>query len=309
MLTTTNEGRMKRLMNATVFVAVSAVCALPMAGPATAAPAAGTAVATPGSEEFGLTARQLVQAIEKVEAEITRCMRAQGFEYVAVDYETVRKGMNSDKSLPGVSAVDFINKYGMGISTLYTGRAPQMETGYSPGRVGLGDRNVALFKGLRPADQVAYNRALFGANPDATFAVTLERENFTRTAGCTRKGVETAFTPEQLTVSYYNPKDALINKDPRMKAVLRQYAQQMRKLGFDYAHPDDVGPDLHKRLDALTQSQSIALDKMSPDQTKALKALQDYELRVSKKHYDLMENLFDPVEEQIAKEMFARPVK
>ena len=313
MLTTTNGGRMKRLMSATAVFAVCVVRALLLASPATAAPASATPTATPtatlGSEEFGLTPRQLVQSIEKVEAEITRCMRAQGFEYVAVDYETVRKGMNSDKTLPGLTRPEFISKYGMGITTLYTGRAPQLETGYSPGRVGLGERNVAIFNGLRPANQVAYNRALFGANPDATFAVTLEQENFTRTAGCTRNGVQTAFTPEQLNVSYYNPKDALINKDPRMKAVLRQYAQQMRKLGFDYAHPDDVAPDLRKRLDALTQGQSIPTEKMSPEQMKALKALQDYERRVSNKHYDLLDNLFDPVEEQIAKEMFARPVK
>ena len=310
---------MKRLMNATGALAGCVVWALLMVSPSTAAPASAAAnpAANPtaaqpaalGSEEFGLSARQLVQAIEKVEAEITRCMRAQGFEYVAVDYETVRKGMNSDKTLPGLTPPEFISKYGMGITTLYTGRAPQLETGYSPGRVGLGERNVVIFNGLRPADRVAYNRALFGANPDATFAVTLEQENFTRTAGCTRKGVETVFTPEQLSVRYYNPKDALINKDPRMKAVLRQYAQQMRKLGFDYAHPDDVAPDLRKRLDALTQSQSIPTEKMSFEQTKALKALQDYERRVSNKHHDLLDNVFDPVEEQIAKEMFARPVK
>ena len=268
-----------------------------------------TPAATLGSEEFGMTPRQLVQAIEKVEAGIAQCMRAQGFEYVAVDYETVRKGMNSDKSLPGLSNPEFISKYGMGVSTLYTGKPPQAETGYSSGKVGLGDRNVVVFNRLRPADQVAYNRALFGQNPDATFAVTLEQENFTRTSGCTRKGIELAFTPDQFAVTYYNPKDAQINKDPRMKAALRQYAQQMRKLGFDYAHPDEVEPDLRKRLDALTQGQSITVDKMSPDQLKALNALQDYELRVSKKHYDLLDNVFDPVEEKIAKEMFARPVK
>ena len=275
------------------------------AAPCVAAPP----TVTPGSEEFGLTPRQLVQAVEKVEGEIARCMRGQGFEYVAADYETVRKGMSSDKNLPGLSRAEFIAKYGMGISTLYTGKPPQLETGYSPGKVGLGERNVAIYKGLSPSDQVAYNRALFGQNPEATFAVALERENFSTTGGCTRKGVEQAFSPDQLVASYYNPKDALINKDPRMKAVLRQYAQEMRKLGFDYAHPDDVDPDLRKRLDALTQMQSIPPEKMSPEQLKALQALQDYERRVSKKHYDLLENIFDPVEDQIAKEMFARPVR
>lgn len=263
----------------------------------------------PGKEEFGLTSRQLVQVVDKVEAEIARCMRAQGFEYIATDYDTVRKGMNADKSLPGVSESEFIDKYGFGMATLYTGKPPQLETGYSPARIGLGDRNVAIYKRLSGSDQVAYNRALFGMNADATFTVGLEQENFARTGGCTRKGIEQAFTPDQLTASYYNPKDALINKDPRMKKALRKYAEEMRKQGFDYAHPDDVVPDLYKRLDALTQGQSIPLTSMSPDQLKALKNLQDYERRVAKKNQELAEKLFDPVEEQIAKEMYSRPVK
>lgn len=295
---------MKPMMHTAPLFAAVLLCAWLAGAPAAAAPPA-----TPGSEEFGLTPRELVQAVEKVEAEIARCMRAQGFEYVAADYETVRRGMSSDKNLPGLSREEFIGRYGMGISTLYTGRPPQLETGYSPGRVGLGERNVAIYRGLAPADQVAYNRALFGPNHEATFAVALERENFSATGGCTRKGIERAFSPDQMVASYYNPKDALINKDPRMKAALRKYAQEMRKLGFDYAHPDEVDPDLRKRLDALTQNQTLPPERLSPEQAKALKALQDYERRVSKKHYDLLDNLFDPVEEQIAKEMFARPVR
>ena len=265
--------------------------------------------APPGKEEFGLSPRQLVQAVEKVEAEIARCMRGQGFEYIAVDYDTVRKGMGADKNLPGVSEGDFVDKYGFGVSTLYTGLAPQLQTGYSPGKVGLGERNVSIYKSLSAASQVAYTRALFGQHADATFAIGLERENFARTGGCTRKGVEQAFAPDQLTATYYNPKDALINKDPRMKTALRQYGEQMRKLGFDYAHPDEVEADVRKRLDALTQGESIPADKMSPEQVKALKALQDYERRVAKQNHELTEKLFDPVEEQIAKEMFARAVK
>ena len=88
--------------------------------------------------------------------------------------------------------------------------------------MGLGDRNVQIFKNLSPADQVAYNRALLGENTDATFAVGLELENFSRCGGCTVKAIEQVFTPEQLKSTYYNPLDALINNDPRMKAALRQ---------------------------------------------------------------------------------------
>jgi hypothetical protein len=276
---------------------------------AAAAPAAAAPPVEQGKEEFGMTPRQLVQAIEKVEAAIEKCMRAQGFEYVAADYDTVRKGMSSDKKLPGMSEEEFIAKYGHGISTLYTGLAPQLVDGYSPGRVGLGERNVATFKRLSVADQVAYNRALLGENADATFAISLERENFSRTGGCTRKGVEQVFSPNQLIATYYNPTDALINKDPRMKAVLRKYAIEMRRAGFDYAHPDDVTPDINKRLNALTQGRSIPLDKLTPEQLKGLKDLQDFERRITKKNFEMRENLIDPVEEQIQKEIFARGAK
>ena len=259
-----------------------------------------------GTEEFGMSHKELVVAVEKVESVIAQCMRAQGFEYLAVDYDTVRKGMSADKKLPGVSESEFVDRYGFGVATLYTGRPPQLESGYSPGKLGLGERNVAIYKGLSAPDQVAYSRALFGPNPDATFATSLERENFARVGGCTRKGVEQVFTPEQLGTSYYNPKDEQINKDPRMKAALRKYAEGMRKLGFDYSHPDQVEPDVRKRLEVLTQGQSILADRLSSEQRGALKELQNYERRVAKKNRELVEALIEPVEEQIAKEMFAR---
>jgi hypothetical protein len=262
-----------------------------------------------GTEEFGLTRAQLVQSVEKVEALVSKCMRDQGFEYVAADYTTVRKGMAADKNLPGLSEEEFIAKYGFGVSTLYTGQPPQLATGYSPAKVGLGERNVQIYKNLSPADQVAYNRALSGENTDATFAVGLETENFSRTGGCTRKAIEQVFEPEQLKATYYNPKDALINKDPRMKAALRYYAVEMRKAGFDYNHPDEVEPDIRERLAAITNGGTIPVEKMSPEQRAALKKLQDYERRVAAKNFKLQEEVIDPVEAKIEKELFAREIK
>ena len=262
-----------------------------------------------GTEEFGMSPRELVQAIEKTEQLIARCMADQGFQYIAADHNTVRAGMSADKSLPGLSEEEFVSRYGFGVSTFYTGLPPQLSTGYNPARVGLGDRNVQIFRKLSSADQVAYNRALLGDDLSSTFAVALETEDLSHTGGCTRKALSETFKPDQLKASHYNPQDALINKDPRMKAALRQYAEQMRKAGFDYAHPDDVEADVRKRLDVLSQGESIPADKMSPEQRGALKALQDYERRVAKKNHELVEKLFDPVEEQIAKEMYARAVK
>lgn len=263
----------------------------------------------PGTEEFGMTPKQLVQAIEKVEALISKCMSDQGFQYVAVDYITVRKGMSADKNMPGLSEEEFINKYGFGVSTLYTGQSPQLATGYSPAREGLGEKNIQIFKNLSPADQVAYNRALLGENTDATFAVGLETENFSRAGGCTRKAIEQVFNPDQLKATYYNPKDALINKDPRMKAALRQYAREMRKAGFNYNHPDEVEPDIRERLAVLTSGGRIPVEKMSLEQLAALKELQGYERRVAAMNFKMAQELFDPVEEQITKEMYPRKVQ
>ncbi|MGI9434629.1 MAG: hypothetical protein ACR2Q4_07355, partial [Geminicoccaceae bacterium] len=147
-----------------------------------------------GTEEFGMTERELFQSIDQVEALIAACMRDQGFQYFAVDTSTVRRGMIADKSLPGMSEEEFIEEHGFGIATLYTGEAPQHSNGYSPGKIGLGGRNVDYFSSsLSAADQIAYNRALLGDNTNETFAVGLETENFSRTGGCTRSAIEQVF--------------------------------------------------------------------------------------------------------------------
>lgn len=263
----------------------------------------------PGTEEFGLTPRQLVQSVEKVEALISKCMRDQGFQYVAIDYETIRRGMSADKNMPGLSEQEFIDRYGFGVATMYTGRPPQLSIGYSPARVGLGERNVQIYKNLSPADQVAYNRALFGTNTDATFAVGLETENFSRCGGCTRKAIEQVFKPEQLKASYYNPKDAQINKDPRMRAALREYAAKIREAGFDYNHPDEVELDIRERLAALTSGGTIPVEKLSYEKRIALEKLKAYEWNVAKINFELAEELFDPVEAKIERELYPRKVK
>ena len=261
-----------------------------------------------GTEEFSLTKTELVQAIEKVESLIAQHMREQGFEYVAADYRTVRKGMTANKSLPGMTEEDFIAKYGFGVATMYTGKPPQLAEGYNPAKVGLGEQNVQIYNNLSPEDQVAYNRALFGENTDATFAVALENEDFSRCGGCTRKAIEQVFKPEQLAATYYNPKDALINQDPRMKAALRKYVAEMRKAGFEYNHPDEVEPDIMRRLDAITGGGTVPVEKLSPEQLEALKKLQELELRVAVIYAELQEEIFEPVEEQIEKELFAGEV-
>jgi len=76
------------------------------------APSIGAAQAPPGlgTEEFGLSQRELVQAIERTEELIAKCMREQGFEYIAVDHATVRAGMSADKQMLGLSEAEFVSR-------------------------------------------------------------------------------------------------------------------------------------------------------------------------------------------------------
>lgn len=257
----------------------------------------------PGTEEFGLSMEELVRIAEDVETLIAECMSDAGFEYIAADFNTVRSGMVADKSLPGLSEEEFIDQFGFGISTLYTGQGPQFSDLLTPAQIGLGERNIQIFKNLSPADQVAYNRTLFGEHPDATFAVSLEAEDFSRTGGCTRKAIEQVFRPEQLTATYYNPKDALIEQDPRMAAAIQDFVACMREAGFDYNHQNDIERDFRTRLDAITEG--VPLEDLSTEALSALLELQGEERAVAAATAECEGQFIDPVEAQIESELYA----
>jgi len=261
--------------------------------------------AIPGKEEFGMTKEELVTAIENVEADISTCMREAGFEYVAVDYNTVRQGMTSDKSLPGMSERRFIEEYGFGISTLYTGLAPQLSELRTPAQIGLGEQNVQIYQSLSPADQVAYSFTLFGEHPDATFAVALETEDLSRTGGCTRSAVEKFFTPEQMSSTYLNPFDALVDQDPRMVEANARFADCLQADGFEYNHEKEVEPDLRKRLDAITGA--APLDALSSDALASLTELQNYERALAAATLSCEQRYLDPVADQVEREYYAGP--
>jgi hypothetical protein len=163
-----------------------------------------------------------------------------------------------------------------------------------------------IFRGLSPADQVAYNRALLGEDVTSTFAVALEIEDLSRTGGCTRKAVAETFKPDQLKASHYNPQDALINKDQRMKAALGFWQREMKKAGFDYGHGRNrTTQEPARRADRGRR----LVAKMSADQKAALRKLQDFERLVAAKSFKMQEEVLTPVEERIQEELFSRKVQ
>lgn len=258
----------------------------------------------PGTEEFGLSKEELVETVEAVEASISQCMTEQGFEYIPVDFNTVRRGMMADKSAPGLGESQYAARYGFGISTLYTGLPPQLaDPAYTPGAVGLGEQNIRIFQNLSPADQTAYNHTLFGEHRDATFAVGLEVEDFSRTGGCTRQAIEEVFTQEQLSTTFLNPKDALIEQDPRMQEALVQFAECLRNAGFEYDLERDVEPDMRRRLDAITKGRP--LEALSVDEKSALAALQKEEVALGVAVLSCEGSILDPVEDRIERELYS----
>ena len=62
------------------------------------------------------------------------------------------------------------------------------------------------------------------------------------------------------------------------------------------------------RLAAVTSGGTILAEKMSPEQRAALKRLQSYELRAPVGMFELQEEIFDPVELAIQREMYPRKV-
>jgi hypothetical protein len=258
----------------------------------------------PGSEEFGLTRGELVRAIEEVERLISQYMNEAGFEYIANDFQTVRRGMAADKTLPGMSERQFFQQYGYGISTLYTGLPPQLSEFQTSAKIGLGRQNIRIYENLSPEDQIAYNYALLGENWDATLAVALETEDFSRIGGATKKAIQEVFLPEHLQSSYYNPRDAMVDADPRMIEAMHRFATSLREAGFNYSHEKEIEPDLRDRLWEITKARPIA--ELSPEERWALEELQNYERSLASVAYTGEIRILDPVADRIEYELFGQ---
>jgi hypothetical protein len=252
----------------------------------------------PGTEEFGLTEEELVKSVEAVEAKIATCMSDAGFEYVPVDFATVREAMESVQNPPGTTEAEFRAQYGYAISI-------ERPAADDPAIIGMGEENLKIFESLSEADQTAYNHTLFGENDDETFAVALDSEDFADTGGCTRAAIEQVFDPEQLTDSYVNPKDVRIEQDARVLAAITEWSSCMREAGFDYANPEEIESDIEDRLDALLDGADP--ESLSAEGQAALTELQGEERAISVADYDCEVKFIVPAERQVETELYGSP--
>lgn len=273
-------------------------------GNSSAQPAAATAVSgnngqdgQRGDSEFGLPEAEVTKRVDAVESLIATCMNDAGFEYIPVDYATVRKAMDSNSKPSGMKADEFRAQYGYGITTQFAGADSQAV-------MGMGEQNIRIRNGLSTADLAAYNRALYGENPSATFVVSLDSEDFSQTGGCTRQAVEQVFTPDELGpgfVNYQNAEGARVDQDPRVIAAMKDWAACMRDAGYSYDNSDAIKTDLANRLDAITGG--AAPDTLSADAQAALTQLQGEELAIAAADHQCNVQFVDPIKTQVETEL------
>ncbi len=263
-------------------------------------PAGGSPTPNPerGNAEFGLTEEEVARRVDAVEAIITTCMMDAGFEYVPVDAQTARIAMDSDSKVSGTSPDEFRTEFGYGITTLYAGSDSQAV-------LGAGEENVRIRNALSPSDRVAYNRALYGENPGATFVVGLDEENFSQTGGCTRSAVEQVFSADELGASFVNYEDeqeAQILADPRVIDAYTNWSSCMREAGYAYKDPPEIEADLPARLASITQGADP--ETLTGGAQAALSALQEEEKAIAAADYDCEQQYVAATKRQVASDLF-----
>lgn len=230
-----------------------------------------TTSAEQGTLEFGMTDDEFATRVEKVQTLIASCMTEAGFEYIPADVETVQRAMKALRNEPGMTREEYKARWGYGVTTRFDNPVKEIE---------LGSQNIAYFEGLSEADQEAYERTLWGDDPHATFAFTFDEEDFSGTGGCTRAAVEQVFTEEELSDSYINPKDILVEADPRVVEANANWVSCMQDAGYDgYIEQDDIIGELEERLEALTEGEDP--QTLTGSRAKELEQLQQEEIALS----------------------------
>lgn len=249
-------------------------------------------------EQVGIDPATSAGRERRAETEVQACMKAQGFEYVAVDPAGRRAALVSST---GLTETQFAAQFGAGITTLFERRREHAASG----------PNQSIRAALDPSERAAYDRALSGDNLDATLVDAVESGDFSRLGGCTARGADTAYGGKELLTSLVaglDEVDARILADPAMVQAVTAWSACMRKKGYELGSPDEVDVVLKRKLAAIVGSEPLtATDPGAPpayDQA-TFKALQKEEVRMvtdghacEEKHVTTVEEVVRPRYEQ-----------
>lgn len=254
----------------------------------------------PGIKEFGLNEEQFAAHIERTQELIASCMTKAGFEYVPVDVQTIEDAQARVRMDPGYTRRSFKEKWGLAVTTRFDN--PVRDTGLGP--------NLKIWKSLPPADQDAWAHTLWGEDPDdpeADFVFAFDEEDLSNTGGCTRRAVARVFTPSQLKGTYENPKDVLVEEDPRIVEANQKWTECMHAAGYEYEDDQDaIIEDYQDRLDELLDGDDPMT--LTGARRAALEKLQREEIEVSLVDLECQLKHVDHVYHEVELEVFGQPV-
>ncbi|MGH9002366.1 MAG: hypothetical protein ACRDYV_04490, partial [Acidimicrobiia bacterium] len=192
-------------------------------------------------EQIGIDEEGILERQVQAENKIRDCMQAEGFEYVPVDPGAQQAAMVGRS---GMSSEEFEKQFGYGITTLYEQRFTQTVAG----------PNQEIRAALGETERAAYDRALYGDDPTATFQLALDNGDFTRLGGCTKQATAEIFGGTaviQTLQTLLDDVDEKIFSDSRMVKAVEKWSACMDDAGFDVSEPDEVDAILEQKLEDI----------------------------------------------------------
>jgi len=228
---------------------------------------------------------------------IRDCMKTQGFDYVPVDPNAQQAALVGAQ---GMSKDDFEKQYGYGITTLYEQRR----------KLAVAGPNKALRDSLSEADRKAYDHALYGDDPTATFAEALDTGDYSRLGGCIKSATDHVFGGADVLQSLSSKLDELdqkIRADARMVKAVREWSACMRDAGFDgLTEQEEVDAVLKKKLEdivgAAADFKAAAVGADADYDHAALAALQREEVAMVNADIKCEDEHVEGVEDKVAVE-------
>jgi hypothetical protein len=188
-------------------------------------------------QQLGFDQASIDARLSRADAKVRDCMKAQGFDYVPIDPVAQRAALFGTGNTREQE-----KQFGYFVTTLWGRGHPQA------------DPNQRIRAGLGPADRRAYDRALGGDNPAATYQDAFDTGDFTKLGGCRVKAIEAIFGGAQVLTEIQNKLDQLderVVQDQRMIKATEQWSGCMAAAGYHYTDPDAIDVDLEKRLEKI----------------------------------------------------------
>lgn len=251
-----------------------------------------------GWREFGLTDEQFNEYVGRTQDLIAQCMQEAGFEYVPASVEQIEFAQKHVRSEPGYDRFTYKEKWGLGVTTRFDDPVRDAE---------LGEQNLAYYNSLSEADQVAFMRTLYGKRPDSSFTWMFDEEDFENRGGCTKEAIEAVFPPNMLEESFVNPKDVLVERDPRIIQAEKDWIRCMEEKGYEgYTDQDDFIEEYAELVEELVGD--LDPHNLPPAKAKKLKQLQEEEIVFSLADVRCQVEWTDDVYKEVEMEVFGRPV-